>query len=133
MCSGSALRVLAARKRWAERRCLRRRSLRDCSAVLAPAAGLQTRLRSDRQALKCPADAPLLDDAKGRTLRPTLARGRPLGWGEGKNHLVRGNVSTAAADADAPPLSRRLRNGAPAGSLRACLSERSEFAGPPLA
>ncbi len=48
-----------------------------------------------------------------------------MGWVR-ERHLVRGNVATAAAGADAPPLSRRPRNGGPAGlSGPACLSAAS--------
>ena len=65
------------------------------------------------------------DAPKAGHLRPTLARETvSLVGGKREKHLtLRGNVATAAAGADAPPLSRRPRSGADAGqSAKPCFS-----------
>ncbi len=58
---------VAARKRLAPLRCLSRRGLRPCSAVLASAARKRAKALFR---LKAPALAPLLDDAQGSAAPP---------------------------------------------------------------
>jgi len=100
--------VVAARKRWTECRCLRRRSLRDCSAVLAPAAGLQTRCAQTGRPLESPlALRSSGDDSKAAHLRQPL--------------LLRHCLARGVSSFTAPHSERRRR-------LRAANQQRSTLA-----
>ena len=115
----------SARKRLASRRCLSRRALKCRPCGTHASGGPANSLRLKQAGPQKPRwrSAPRATTPKAAPLRQTLARGAmSREWGKEK-HLARGNVATAAAGADAPPLSRRPRNGAGAGqSAKPCFS-----------